>query len=160
MGELFIGIILIVLSAAIYYQGGNLPQFGDVNMTAGSYPRLIALFLGGMSLILVIMKIKELIKRSKEGEVLVSRERIKKGLADYRYVIITFVNLGAYVLLMRTIGFLVTTLAFIIGTALCIGPRRPKDIIRVSVTAAAVTFGAYYFFQNLLYVRFPSGILF
>ncbi|MFC0472532.1 tripartite tricarboxylate transporter TctB family protein [Halalkalibacter kiskunsagensis] len=160
MGELLIGIALIVLCILIYSQSGDFPQFNETTLNPGSFPQLIAILLALLSLILIILKGKELLSQKAEIHKKNVSEYLKELFVEYKLVFIAIVNLFLYIFLMQFIGFVVTTIIFIIVTGLIIGPKKKKDIVKISIISVVITVTAYIFFENVLYVRFPSGILF
>ncbi|MCL7747971.1 tripartite tricarboxylate transporter TctB family protein [Halalkalibacter alkaliphilus] len=160
MGELLIGIALIVLCIIIYSQSGDFPQFNETTLNPGSFPQLIAILLGLLSLILVISKIKDLISQKAELSKMNVREYLKEVLVEYKLVFITLISLFLYIFLMQFIGFIVTTIIFIIVTSLIIGPKKKKDIIVATIVSVVITVTTYVFFENVLHVRFPSGLFF
>lgn len=158
MGELLIGIALIVISIVIYTQGGNFPQFGEVHLNAGSFPRLIVVLMGSLSFIMVILRLKAILSQRKENGKIDIIPNFKNLFTEYKLVIITLASLFIYTFSMKYIGFLLSTFLFIVGNSLLIGPKSKKDLVLVSVIALSITFGSYYLFQNLLHVRFPRGM--
>lgn len=160
MGEIVIGIVLIVFCAIIFWKSGSFPEGNEAQLGAGSFPVLIASLLSLLALLLVILKAKELFQQKAERSKVDVKEYLKGFYAEYKLVILTLLIFVIYIFLMQFIGFIVTTILFIIATGLLIGSRKKKDIMTVSIVAVAVTLTTYYFFENVLYVRFPTGIFF
>lgn len=160
MGEIIIGILLILLSAVIYFNSGDFQQVNDSILGPGSYPKLVAALLGFLAIILVIKKTIELIKTKKP----IFEEGKKKFFLnvwkEHKIVFLIAVSLGLYIILMNVIGFIISSIIFIIASGLIIGSKKKKDIVLMSVISITVTLGMYFFFENVLYVRFPDGILF
>ncbi|RNF39888.1 tripartite tricarboxylate transporter TctB family protein [Planococcus salinus] len=160
MAELLIGLALILLSAVIYFQSGTFPVGDATQLNPGSFPKVIALALAILSIILVIVKIKELVSKRAEATEINRKEYMKELMIEYRLVFITFFSLLLYVFLMQFIGFIITTICFIIGIGLLVGPKKKKDVLIISITSVVVTLSTYLFFENVLHVRFPSGLFF
>lgn len=158
MGEIIIGLALITLGIVIYLQGGNLPSLNEAVFNAGSFPRLIAGLLIFLSLILILSKIIELRKRKPAEDSVSNKERMAAFYGEYRLVILTMVVFFAYIFVLQFIGFVVSTILFIIGAAILIGYRKRKEVVTISLVAVILTLTIYFFFENVLYVRFPSGI--
>lgn len=160
MAELLIGLALIFLSAVIYFQSGTFPAGDPTQLNPGSFPKVIAVSLAVLSLILVLSKIRELVNNRAALAGLDKKQYFKELVVEYRLVLITLVSLLLYVILMQFIGFIITTICFIIAMGLLIGPKKKKDVLIISIVAVVVTLGTYLFFENVLYVRFPSGLFF
>ncbi|TFB24477.1 hypothetical protein E3U55_02985 [Filobacillus milosensis] len=161
LGELILGLLLVLLSILIYTQTGDLPSMNESQLDAGSFPQFIAILLGLLSLILVIKQSIHLLKQNQNKE---QSANIKETLLDvyreHKLVLITLSLIFLYIILIQIIGFIISSIAFMIITALVIGPRKKKDVITISSIAVILTIGLYFFFQNVLQVRFPSGVFF
>ncbi|WP_091773835.1 tripartite tricarboxylate transporter TctB family protein [Piscibacillus halophilus] len=162
MGEIIMGLLLILLSLLIYTHSDDLPSMNESQLDAGSFPQIIAILLGILSLLLVLTKTIKLIKeRQAQDE---SPKSIKKALIDlyqeHKLVLLILSVLFIYIVLVQVIGFIISSIAFMIVTALIIGPKTKKDIILISSIAVILTVGLYMFFQEILKVRFPTGLFF
>ncbi|MEZ0481458.1 tripartite tricarboxylate transporter TctB family protein [Planococcus sp. SSTMD024] len=160
MGEILIGVALIALGAVIYLQSNDFPALNEVHLDAGSFPKLIAGLLILLSLLLIIKQGLALMKSQSTGERQGAGERVRDFYKEYKLVILTLLVFFVYIFLMQFIGFVVSTIVFIIFTGLLVGSRAKKDIMVITIVSVAVTLGTYFFFENFLNVRFPSGIFF
>jgi putative tricarboxylic transport membrane protein len=160
MGEIIIGILLIILSVVIYTQAGVFPPTSEAQLNAGSFPSAIALLLALLSLILIISNLIKLIRKKSELKKMDRKTYLKSLYPEYKYVLFTLASLFVYILLMQVIGFIITTILFIVITGIVLGPKTKKDIVIISVIALVVTLTTYTFFENVLHVRFPSGLFF
>lgn len=158
MGEILIGLALIALALVIYIRGGSLPSLTEAYFDAGSFPRLIAALLILLSIILILSKLNELRKRKPAEEKVSNKERMSAFYGEYRLVILTTAVFFVYIFLLQFIGFVVSTILFIIGAAILIGYRKRKEVLTISAVAVILTLSMYFFFENVLHVRFPSGI--
>lgn len=160
MGEILIGLALIVLGAVIYLQSNDFPALNEVHLDAGSFPKLIAALLILLSLVLILQKGIALMRSRTPGGRPEMGERFRSFYREYKLVILTLVIFFVYIFLMQFIGFVVSTILFIVVTGLLVGSRAKKDILVISIVSIAITLGTYFFFENVLNVRFPSGIFF
>lgn len=158
MGEIIIGLVLIALGLLIYIQGGNLPSLNEAFFNAGSFPRMIAAMLILLSFILILSKLNELRKKKPAEDKVSNKEKLAAFYKEYKLVILTTAVFFVYIFLLQFIGFVVSTILFIIGTAILIGYRKRKEVVTISAVAVILTLTIYFFFENVLYVRFPSGI--
>src|SRR5690625_2674324 len=160
MGEIVIGIILILLSALIYFNSGDFPQLNETHLDPGSYPKLIAIILFLLSLILVIKQTVTLVKSKGFGIKEGFKHYLQKIFHEYRLVIYMLFAFVVYIITLNILRFIVYTIILIITAGLLIGQIKNKNVITINIVSFAMTFGVYFFFENVLYVRFPNGIFF
>ena len=153
MGELIVGILFLILSLIIFFQAGNLPDSSYEPLGPAGFPRIIVLAMGILSIFLIVKKLKSM-DLSQAG--LDFREIFK----EYKLIFITLVNFLIYILIMRYIGFRISTFIFVFTTQLLLGPRKEKKYLVIGSIALVISLGSYYFFQNYLGVIFPAGIFF
>lgn len=160
MGELLLGIVLIILSLVIYLKSGNLPNFNEGLLNAGSFPKLIAILLGILSLILVVSKVRQLLNQKLELSKMNLSDYLKEVYIEYKLVFFALSSFFLYIFFIKYIGFILTTISFIIVTGLIIGPKKKKDLLLITAVAVTITLIVYFFFKNVLHVRFPTGLFF
>ncbi len=160
MGELLIGIFLIIFCIIIFLQAGDLPSFNETVLNAGSFPKFIAVILSILCLILIVSKAIELFRQRTKTTKLNYKKYFKEVFKEYKLVFFALISLFLYIFLMQFIGFIVTTILFIISTGFIIGPKKKKNVLIISGVAVVITFSTYLFFQNVLHVRFPTGLFF
>lgn len=147
-GDLGAGAILLVVAVYVWIEAGNfLP--GRFPMSGPSFwPRVLAVVLAGLSLIMMA------------GAYLAGR----KGVSDASNSIPPFsrrsffglVVMVAYVYLYRPLGFFVTTFLFF-GTLMWYLQEK-KNYLQLTVTSAGVTLLIYVLFGRFLSVLLPKGI--
>lgn len=160
MGELIVAIALIVLSVLIYTQTDDLPSMNESQLDAGSFPQFVAIILGWLSLILAIKQTIVLVKARQQNNETSIKEQLLYIVKEHKLVFITLALLFLYILAIQILGFILSSIIFMIVTALVIGPRTKKSIVTVSSIAVILTLSLYFFFQNVLQVRFPTGVFF
>ena len=160
MGELIVGIALLLLSIIIFINAGDLPSMNESQLGPGSFPQVIAVLLGLLSLILIIQEAIKLYKGRDPEKSTSVKAQLKEMITEHKLVFITLALLLGYIIAIQIIGFIIATIAFMIVTALVVGPKTKKDIITISSISVVLTVGLYLFFQNVLQVRFPTGIFF
>ncbi|MBN1837186.1 MAG: tripartite tricarboxylate transporter TctB family protein [Spirochaetales bacterium] len=115
------------------------------------FPRVIILILGGLSLLLLALSFV----RPGAGRIFVLVEGNALPLA------LAVIMMVAWVALLAVLGFLVTSLVMfsLMTVVLERRERRPRQILLRVVLVCAVTVGFYFFFDRLLLVSFPRGLL-
>lgn len=71
----------------------------------------------------------------------------------------TFVLLALYVLLMKPVGFVLTTIVYLFLQALVLTPKGKIRIWFTAVLSIVLAIGIYLIFSRLLNVPLPAGIL-
>jgi hypothetical protein len=156
--------ILIVFSALMYYQTAHLPPplFGDVG--AAFVPKIWFTILGicGVSLTVTGFIRDRKTKASGTAEVTVDPfdARVKEFFIHYRFVFAGFIIFFLYILLMKYIGYLYSTLLFMPVLMWVLSPKPGKSAAIIALTSVGVTGIIYFGFVKVLKVFLPSGSLF
>ena len=109
----------------------------DPGVTA--FPRMVLVLIGVLSLVLLV--------RPREGEAL------PRGRVAIR-VIVTVLLLGVYAVILDSVGFVITTVLFLLAELLLIGVRRPVLLVLVPL---GVGVGLFYLFRVFLDVPLPTS---
>lgn len=155
MGELVIGILFLLLSLIIFWQTGRLSASRYDPLGAAGFPRLIVIIMAVLAVILIIKKLKALDLKS-------TKLNIKTIIKKNRLVVLTLFNFLLYILVMRYLGFRISTFLFLFGTQMLIGPedKTGKTYFTITAVSLFISIGSFYFFQNYLGVIFPTGLFF
>ena len=159
-----IGIILIVFAAIMYHQTTLLPPalFGDVG--AAFVPKIWFTILGICGVSLTVTGFVRDRKQKASGADQVSvdhtREGIKEFFIYYRFVFSGFIIFFFYILLMKYIGYLYSTLLFMPVLMWVLGPKTGKSAGIIALSSIGVTGIIYFGFVKVLRVFLPSGSLF
>lgn len=142
LGDRVAALLLLALAVFVFaYTFTFPPPTQELDPGLATLPRMIAVLIGVLALVPLA--------RPEEGEAL------PRGGAALR-VVGTVVLLGAYALVIDSLGFVITTVAFLLAELLLIGVRRPLTLILVSV---GLSLGLFYLFRMLLDVSLPvSGL--
>jgi len=157
-----IGIALIVFAGIMYYQTTLLPPalFGDIG--AAFVPKIWFTILGICGVALTITgfwrdaKQKDAVSGPEAG----IGERLKEFLIHYRFVFSGFIIFFLYILLMKYIGYLYSTLLFMPVLMWVLGPKNAKSAVIAALTSIGVTGIIYFGFVKILKVFLPTGSLF
>ena len=159
-----IGIILTVFAAIMYYQTTLLPPalFGDVG--AAFVPKIWFTILAICGVTLTITGFVRDRKSKITGSDGVAADhsgaQIKEFLIHYKFVLTGFVIFFLYILLMKFIGYLYSTLIFMPVLMWILGPKTGKSAVVTALTSLGVTGIIYWGFVKVLKVFLPSGSLF
>ncbi|HEX2922537.1 MAG TPA: tripartite tricarboxylate transporter TctB family protein [Chloroflexota bacterium] len=142
------GIVFFVGSVMVMLESRNLEYYTNLGPGPGFFPLWLSGILAALSLIWVIQQSREPSKPLEEGF-------IPTRTAVFRVVSI----LGAIVLmglLMDTVGFQLTALAFLLFLLLVLGRQ---NLALTLVIAIVGSFGLYYLFTTYLDVALPPSTI-
>ena len=145
------GVLLLVLSAAVFLAIRSFPNIPGQNIGPGAFPALIATGLAGCAVILLVRGIREL---RVGGRLLVFGEWLRSP----RHVVNFLLTCGAivfYLLTVQRLGFLVTATLLLLALFLQL---RVRPWLAVLVALAAA-FAIHLAFYKLLRVSLPWGVL-
>jgi ABC-type Fe3+-siderophore transport system permease subunit len=154
--DIIAGISLFAFSGVLYIGAGFMPtrSEGSKILNTGFYPRMLAIILAILSVILVIETIQ---KYKKEGDK--ESEVFWKNSKSFFFFATTLVLLTLFPFVMKVLGFALTSFLFIAIMVWLLSEknnRHPLKIVLVSVGIAAIV---YVVFKIILAIPFPTGIL-
>ncbi len=80
---------------------------------------------------------------------------------DTKNVLLTFVLIIAYVAVMELLGFVLSSIFFLILMNMLLTPVNTKrNYITIVLYSVVLSVGTYYLFHNLMYIPLPIGIIF
>jgi putative tricarboxylic transport membrane protein len=131
----------------------EIPQkYTFASLSPAFFPILTAWFIVGLALLYLIHNI--LLTRGKshvEGK----SDWISTGEERMAYVCTVVIII--YLLVLGTLGFLISTVLFLAALLVLQGVRKPFKVALISVL---VTMGIYLFFLYVMKIHFPKGIIF
>lgn len=147
--DFFVGIFLVIFSAAAHYMAGKLPE-AQRGIGPGDYPQVILKALFVLGLIEIGYAYYLYRKKSAAGV----RKFEKRELLN---VLILALTVVAYTRLVTYVGFILLTPFFLFAMMFIFGQRQWIKMTVVSVVSTAVI---YLLFNNLLLVLLPRFRLF
>lgn len=149
--SLVYGIVLFVLTATM----GATKKGTDVG--ADFLPRIIAILIIALSLGFIAVTVSGIMSARKAGT---ANDEAPAEKKNYKGIIMTMALLIAYVALMNTIGFIVTTIVYLFLQMLILGHEpTKKQIILYAVISVVAPIIIYYVFVNGFQLLLPAGIL-
>ena len=137
-------ILFLVVSIAAWTQTGNLQEICSV------FPRIVALFLGGLSLLMLVFSFfKKKATRPANGQ-----------KEDITCILICLVVVIVWIWLLKVIGFLVSGVIFLSALTLVLDRARPtsKRIAQALWIYLLVVSAFWLAFHKLLLVPLPEGL--
>ncbi|MEA5085272.1 MAG: tripartite tricarboxylate transporter TctB family protein [Lachnospiraceae bacterium] len=159
--NLYPGIVLTVISSVYLAFTGQIAVFtgsGATPLDARFMPRFWGTCILILSLILVFRGIKQRKSAIASGVDLKNKVTIVQQIVNSREVVLTFVFLGIYVVAMKGIGFLITTITFLFAEILLLTPKKDRNYILTFVVAVVFACAIDLVFVRFLNVLLPAGI--
>ena len=157
------GIVLSLFAIAYLSQIHNIVEFKGLGSTPLTN-RFVPYLWGGSLLVLSLWVLVRGLRRKKKylaegGEA--DKTSFRDVISDKREVIVSFIALTIYMALMRSLGFVITTLCYVFVQILILTPREnwKKTWLPALITAAVSAGLLFYVFRYLLNVLLPVGVL-
>jgi putative tricarboxylic transport membrane protein len=148
----FAGLIFLAVSLVLLVQSFGLPQLPLVPVGPGFYPRIVLIFMGITSAVLVVQDL--LARRAEPADVPAPAQPPRA----YGLVALSFITVALYLVLLPLLGYRIATVLFV--AALQATLERPTTW-RQSAVLAAIAIGTsavtYLVFERYLSVLLPRG---
>lgn len=180
--DIYSSVFFIVLAVAYYFQTYNIRSYKSFDvtvLTSASIPRVLAVILLVLSIIQIVscLKVKErkdnTIGTSEEGtlkkeetaeldiekELKIAQKNEENEKYDIKDIIFTVVFLIAYLLVMDSLGFVISTFLYMVAqiTLMTKKAERKKKILFCIVLSAISSFLIFYLFNDVLGMILPIG---
>lgn len=156
-GDLIVSIFYLALGIALIIGGKALPASQVMEIGPDFMPIVVGAICTGLSIILLIMSVGKLRKGEEAKE-----EDVPEGeVTDYKRVIESLILALAYVNVLKPVGFIISTLAYLLLQIIVLSPddkRKPKDILLILVIDVVFTFVVYFLFRYAFKIVLPAGI--
>ena len=149
------GLAYFILS----WQIANFKGLGAPPIDAKFVPRLWGVTLMVLSAIVFLRGLLEYLRLRKAGKLEKKGGSLVARIVEGREVILTFGCLLVYIALLKPVGFIITSAAYIFAESMILTPkgkRKPWIALIVGIAAAVLVDFA---FVQLLHVLLPKGLL-
>jgi putative tricarboxylic transport membrane protein len=146
--DLVAGLIGILIGVYTFWEGSSMPP--DVVMKIGPsfFPNILAGFLTLCSLALIVTALRGRSKGS-VAPLKFSDPGVQRGL-------VTLAATLAYCILLKPLGFIPTSLAFMVFMMVALGRRKPMALV---AAPWVVTLSIWVVFEKILHLDLPPGVL-
>lgn len=164
--EIIGGVVFFVFALAYFVMAFGIKQFGAGKpgiVTSDFMPKIY----GGLILILSAIQILQGVWQLKTQHQLLATDARTSGEYSIKFqieweILLTFLLLVLYVGMLKAIGFLITSVLFILGLTFILLPKKQrglKKFIEVLVIAVLFTVTIYLIFVKGFHLTLPVGIL-
>jgi len=152
--EVIAGLIGLSLSLATYWGTFYLPTFPTPFAGPGFFPRLLAILLAVLSLVLLV---RALARKGTSPEARAEQSDLSGQPVFWRMVLAMGVSV-LYFLTLSTFGFVICTFGYFAFLMLLM--QAKKNLVRTLIWSVAVTAATYVGFGMVLKATLPVGSLF
>lgn len=154
-GDIIVGVFFMLLSVGMMIMAKMLPKSTVMDIGPDFMPMCIGVMTFVLAAALVFLNIKNMKIYAAQAEA-EGRES-----ADYKRVLISFIIILLYVFVLKSVGFIVSTLVYLPIQMFILAPedrRGKKDIIQLLVTDVIFTFVVFFLFRYGFKIVLPAGI--
>lgn len=155
-GDIVVGIFFAVVGAAMIILAKALPKSKVMEIGPDFMPTVIGTVILVLALALLFLSVKNFKMHVKELEA-----SNYKDTSDYKRVILSILLVLVYVLTMKPIGFIITTLVYLFLQMYVLAPeenRTKKDVITLLIIDVIFTFIVFFLFRYGFKIVLPAGI--
>ena len=138
------GLILIFVAGFAYYRSFSFPKLGVTETGPAFFPRLVTMFIIGLSILLILMSFKK------------GKDEENVEIKELKRVLLTIGIMVFYLVGFLYIGFFVARFLSLIFIMYVMGIRKKTTIILVSLVSTGIVYLVFYY---VFKVPLPEGIL-
>jgi hypothetical protein len=159
--DLYASIFLLIVSIIMFTATFYIQALTVSNIGADFAPRLVAIGIFVLSLILLVNSIRKL--KNPQAVVVVEEEEEEEEEEDQpiskKSVAATIALLIGYVALIPILGFLITTAVYLFLQMYVLAEKAQRNIVLFVITSIVSSGVIYYCFKSIFHLRLPAGIL-
>lgn len=148
--EVISGSIIFILAAVYFGIGLTIPEFNDGFISSDFMPKLYGIILMALSAVQILIGAKGIKKEEGTNDQ-------GNGTFLVPEVIITFVFLVLYVALLNVLGFLVSTILFLLGMVTLFTPKEKRNIVKIILISVVFSVVVYLIFVKGFGLTLPEG---
>jgi hypothetical protein len=156
--ELFIGIGMVLFGVAYYLGSLKIKVMGNVAIAADFLPQIYAYIVIILGIIQILINNPKKLFTSKTKDN-VQKESKEVEEIDTKNTLFAFLIIFTYVIIMKPVGFIISSIFFLFGMSVVLTPAyKKKNYIGYLIFSIILSFLAYYLFRKLMYLALPIGI--
>ncbi|MGL5433871.1 MAG: tripartite tricarboxylate transporter TctB family protein [Lachnospiraceae bacterium] len=154
-GDIVVSTFYVILAAAIIIMARMLP----VSTVTSLGPDFMPTVIGVVTLILALVLLVRSIKEFKNPNAKTAEEEEED--ADYKRVISSFIVVVAYVMILKPIGFIISTIVYLPIQMFILSPeegRNGQSAVKLTLLSVIFTLVVFFLFRYGFKIILPSGI--
>jgi len=155
-GDIVVSVFYLILAAAILVMAKMLPVSAVTSLGPDFMPTVIGVVTLILAAILLITSIKNF--KSNLAEV---QAGIEKDESDYKRVLSSFIVVLAYVMILKPLGFIISTIVYLPIQMFILSPadqRNGKSAVKLTILSVIFTMAVFFLFRYGFKIILPSGI--
>lgn len=152
-GDIIVGVFFMILSGFVVVLSRSLPKSAIMAIGPEFMPTVIGAVTFVLALLLTVISIVNV-----KNKVIDIDEAVKN---DYVRVLGSFIVIVAYVMILRPVGFILSTIVYLPIQMFLLAPvekRGGKEIIKLAVIAVVFTLVVFFLFRYGFKIILPQGI--
>ena len=150
-GDLMSGIATAMFATVIFVASGFIKQRNNTGLGADFVPKLAAVILLVLSILLIIRGV-----RTSKAYGPIQKESVP---AAYGVMAASFVLMLAYICLLSTVGFILTTMVYLFLQMILVSKKEQVNYIKFAAISVIASVGIYLLFLKVFSIMIPAGIL-
>ena len=154
-GDMVVGVFFMALGALLVIMARMLPKSQVMDIGPDFMPTVIGSVTFILAAILTALSVKNFKMHVKE------LEHAEIPECDYKRVISSIILVLAYVFILKPIGFLISTLLYLMFQMVVLSPDDERDVkhmVRLAVINVVFTLVVYFLFRYGFKIVLPAGI--
>lgn len=151
--ETSINFFIFITGLVLFHESGNIQTGASMAKGLDLMPKLCAALLTVFGAIMLAKNIATW-NRGKSAE-----QNAEEPRENYRHFFLNLALLALYVALLQSIGFLITTAAYVAIQMYMFSPRQKKHLFLSPLVGVGTSIVVYFTFVNGFQLLLPSGIL-
>ena len=152
--ELIGGTIFFIFAAVYFVMALQIPEFNDGFVSSDAMPKIYGILLMLLSAGQIFGALRQKKDASEQGA-----EAGSGKIVIVPEVLITFFFLILYVVLLKPVGFVISTIIFLLGMITLFTPKEKRSVIKIVLISVIFSIAVYWLFAKVLSLSLPQGIL-
>ncbi len=150
--DLASGIFLLVFSVVLFIGAKNVKTLSVSSVGSGTFPSIIAVILAIVSVAIIVGGVKKARGPDEKSKAAEGKPRMWAVLA-------TFAIMAIYATLMPTLGFMITTAAYLFAQMYIMAAKEHQKPVLFGIISVVASVSIYYMFVKVFSLMLPAGIL-
>ncbi|MBQ9009315.1 MAG: tripartite tricarboxylate transporter TctB family protein [Clostridia bacterium] len=155
--DLILGVIMLLFSGFYLFNAQQIktrPKLTPSYASAKIMPTLLGILLAILSAFCIIQGIRKLVSKETDSE---PTKKLDKG--DVMAVVYTFAVIIGYILIMPTLGFILSTMIYLFLQMIILAPPEKRNYVLFAIVTVVFTVLVFVAFRVGLQQLLPRGII-
>lgn len=155
-GDIVVSVFYLVLAIAIIIMARMLPVSAVTSLGPDFMPNVIGIVTLILAAILLVTSIKNFKSNLAEAEAAGEKDE-----SDYKRVLSSFIVVLAYVMILKPVGFIISTIVYLPVQMFILSPvdqRNGKSAVKLTILSVIFTLVVFFLFRYGFKIILPSGI--